>query len=208
MLSAKQSAALLRKYRIPIAKGVVVKDEDGAAKAAKKIGYPVAIKVDSPDIIHKTDRGVVAFSLGNEQELRDEYRRVIRNAGKARVRGVLVQEHCTGVEIIIGGKRDAQFGEVVLFGLGGIFVEVFKDAAIRVTPFSRGDADRMIKEVKGYQLLKGARGQKPADIKAIASVIMSVQKMMLSEKISELDLNPLFATPNGVKAADFRIIGG
>lgn len=206
MLSAKQSAALLRKYRIPTAKSTVVADEDGAARAAKKIGYPVAIKVDSEDIIHKTDSGVVAFGLENERELRAAFKRVMHRAGKAKVRGVVVQENLTGTEIIIGGKHDSQFGETVLFGIGGIFVEVFKDVALRVTPFSRKEAGEMVREIKGYPILQGTRGKKGVNTRAIVDTIMKVQRLMDDNEIAELDINPLFADEKGVKAVDVRVI--
>jgi acyl-CoA synthetase (NDP forming) len=206
MLPATESTALLRKYGIPMAKTAIAHDEEGAVKAAHDIGYPVAIKVDSPDIIHKTERGVVAHGIKSEAELREAFRRVMKSAGSARVSGIIVQEHCHGTEIIIGGKYDAQFGETVLFGVGGIFVEIFKDVSLRVTPFSANEALEMIKEVKGYPILAGARGQQGVDIGAIADAIMRVQKLMENEPVAELDLNPVFATKGGVKAVDARII--
>ncbi|MCK4327572.1 MAG: acetate--CoA ligase family protein [Candidatus Diapherotrites archaeon] len=207
MLSMKAGFALLDKYGIPTAKFAVVKRVDAAAKAAKKIGYPVAVKIDSPDIVHKTERGVVAANLKDEAELRAGVKRVLKRAGKARVRGIIVQEHCSGKEVIIGGTCDAQFGDVVLFGLGGIFVEVLKDFSVRVTPITRRDAKSMVKEIRGYPLLAGTRGEKPVAIPTIVNTIIKASRMLEREpKIKELDINPLFVDEKGVKAADVRVI--
>ncbi|MCD4739889.1 acetate--CoA ligase family protein [archaeon] len=197
---------LLKKYKIPIVDQGIAKKPDQAVRIAKIIGYPLAIKVDSSAILHKTDKGCVAFDIKNEKELIEAFKRVKKNAGRAKINGIIVQKHLKGREIIIGGKHDPQFGETVLFGLGGIFVEVFKDVALRVTPFSRRDALSMIKETKGYQLLSGARGEKPVNINSIVSTIMKVQKLMEENNIKELDINPLFVDEQGITAVDVRII--
>lgn len=207
MLSMQQGFKLLEKYKIPTAKFLIVKDEESAVKAAKKLGYPVAVKIDSPDIIHKTEKGVVAANLKNEKELRSGVRKVLRKARRAKVAGIIVQEHCNGKEIIIGGTDDSQFGDVVLFGLGGIFVEVLKDVSVRVTPISKRDAEKMVKEIRGYPILAGARGEKAVNIKTIVETILKISKMVDKEKqIKELDINPLFVDEKGVKAADVRVI--
>lgn len=197
---------LLEKYGIPVAKYKLVKEKEKALEFAAHNGYPIALKVDSPDILHKTDKGVVAFGIKNGSELIEAWNRIIKNAGKARVNGVIVQEHVAGREVIIGGKHDPQFGELVLFGLGGIFVEIFKDVSMRITPFSRREALDMIKEIKGYPLLAGARGEKPVNIRAIVDTIMKVQKLMVENPIKELDINPLFVDEHGIKAVDVRVI--
>lgn len=207
MLSMRDGFKLLEKYGIPTAKFEIAKTENGAVKAAKKIGYPVTIKLDSPDIIHKTEKGAVKTGIKDEKELRKAIKSLLKRAGKARIKSIIVQENCTGKEIIIGGTDDSQFGDVVLFGLGGIFVEVLKDVSVRVTPITRRDAESMITEIRGYPLLAGARGEKPVNTEAIIEAILNVSRMVDKEKkIKEVDINPLFADENGVKAADVRVI--
>ena len=207
MMGMKAGFALLEKHGIPTARFAVAKGADGAARAAKKIGYPVAIKIDSPDIVHKTNKGVVAAGLTDEAELRAAVKELLRRAGKARVSGIIVQEHCTGKEVIMGGTCDPQFGDVVLFGLGGIFVEVLKDFSIRVTPISRRDAESMVKEIRGYPILAGARGEAPVAIPKIVDAVIKVSKMLEKEpSIKELDINPLFVDEKGIKAADVRVV--
>lgn len=203
----RQGFKLLKKYGIPTAKFIVAKDTITAVKAAKKIGYPVAVKLDSPDITHKTDKGAVAFGIKNEKELKTALGKMLRRAGKAKITGIIVQEQCSGKEIIIGGSDDPQFGDVVLFGLGGIFVEVLKDVSVRITPIGKRSAEKMVREIRGYPLLSGVRGEKPVKIEAIVDTIVKVSKMVERERqIKELDINPLFVDEKGVKAADIRVI--
>jgi len=197
---------LLDKYKIPVAAHGMSKNPSQATRIARKIGYPVALKVDAPSIFHKTDKGCVAYGIENEQQLLKAWNKIKKNAGRARVNGILVQKHLTGTEIIIGGKLDHQFGETVLFGLGGIFVEVFNDVALRITPFTRKEALDMVKEIKGYKVLAGTRGETPVNVEAIVSTIMKVQKLMEENSFKELDINPLFADERGVTAVDVRII--
>ena len=207
MLSMREGFELLEKYGIPTAKFIVAKDSDSAAKAAEKIGYPVTVKLDSKDIVHKTEKGAVVANIADEKSLRAALKGMHRRAGKAKIDGIIVQENCTGKEIIIGGADDPQFGDVVLFGLGGIFVEVLKDVSIRATPITKRDAKKMLKEINGYPILAGARGEKPVNLNALVETIMKVSKMVDKErKIKELDINPLFVDEKGVKAADVRVI--
>jgi len=207
LLPMKDSFRLLEKYGIPTAQFELCRDANAAAKAAKKIGYPLALKLDSPDIIHKTEKGAVIANVKDEKELRSAVALLLRRAGKAKVRGIIVQEHCSGKEIIIGGTDDPQFGDVVLFGLGGVFVEVLKDFSVRVTPIAKRDAEAMVKEIRGYAILAGARGEKPVNIKAIADTLLKVSRMVEKERgIKELDINPLFVDQRGVKAVDARVI--
>jgi len=207
LLPMKDGFRLLEKYGIPTAKFELCRDAGAAAKAAARIGYPVALKLDSPDIIHKTEKGAVIPNIKDEKALRAAVAVLLRRAGKAKVRGIIVQEHCGGKEIIIGGTDDPQFGDVVLFGLGGVFVEVLKDFSVRVTPIARRDAESMVKEIRGYAILAGARGEKPVNIKAIADTLLKVSRMVEKERrIKELDINPLFVDEHGVKAVDVRVI--
>ncbi|MBF7084704.1 acetate--CoA ligase family protein [Desulfallas sp. Bu1-1] len=215
VLSEGQSKDLLARFGIPVTREGLARSEDEAVRMAGQIGYPVVLKVDSPDIPHKTDAGALMLNLASEEEVRKAYSTVLQNAGKykpdARINGVLVQEMLPqGIEVIIGVTRDPVFGPTIMFGLGGIFVEVLKDVSFRVAPLSPGDALDMIREIKGYQVLKGTRGKPPADVDALVNVIMKVSAMVteLKDRIEELDINPLMVYPAkmGAKAADAMVV--
>lgn len=207
-----EAKKLLSKYGIPITKEFLAKHPEEAVKFAEKIGYPVVLKIQSPDILHKTDAGGVLIDLKNSQEVRDGFEKIIENAKKynenAKIIGVLVQEMVKdGHQCIVGVKKDQQFGHVIMFGMGGIFVEVFKDVSFRIIPIEREDAKEMISEIKAYAILKGIRGFKPVNFKALEDTLLKVSKMVMKEKnIEELDINPLFVSSERVIAADARII--
>jgi acyl-CoA synthetase (NDP forming) len=208
-LTNKEAFQLLEKYTIHTARHILTKDEKTAVAYAKKIGYPVVLKLSSPDIIHKTDAKAVLVGIENEQELRSGFRKLISigKKKKARVEGVLVQEQVKGTEIIIGSSQDPQFGPTLLFGLGGIFVEVLKDVTFRLIPIDRKEAAAIIKEIKGYKILAGVRGEKPVNFRALETCLVNVSNMVWSARpqIKELDINPLFANEQGVIAADVRV---
>ncbi len=206
-----ESKKILARHGIPVTKEILAKTGKDAMKISAGIGYPVALKIQSPDILHKTDAGGVLLNLRNGEEVAKGFDKIIANAKKykknAKILGVLVQEMAEGHECIIGSKKDPQFGPVIMFGLGGIFVELLKDVSFRIVPITRKDAREMICEIKGYPILNGARGQKPADFKALENALLKVSDMAWKEKkLEELDINPLFAGPKGVKAADARMI--
>jgi acyl-CoA synthetase (NDP forming) len=211
-LSDSDSLKLAKKYRIPLAKTFLARSEKQAALYAKKLKYPVCLKVSSQDIVHKTESGGVILDIKDEKSLRESYRSLLRNCRKknprARISGVLVQQMVPGgTELIIGSKTDQQFGPVIMFGLGGIFVEVMKDVAFRLAPADRKEVQAMIKETKGYKILQGARGRKAANMKAIEDLLLSVSKMVWSSKrIKELDLNPVFANEKKCVAVDMRVM--
>ncbi|MCD6522328.1 MAG: acetate--CoA ligase family protein [Candidatus Diapherotrites archaeon] len=206
-LSFSNGIKLLEEYKIPVAKTKVVRTLNSALRFADEIGYPVVLKIDSPDIVHKSDKGFVITEVKDEKALKTAYNKLMRKAKGKRVRGIIVQEQTTGVEVIIGGKIDPQFGEVVIFGLGGIFVEIIKDISVRITPITKEDAKEMIKEIRGYPLLAGARGRKPVDMDAIADIIIRIAKLHTKRKdIVELDLNPVFVDEHGAKVVDVRMI--
>jgi acyl-CoA synthetase (NDP forming) len=214
-LTEHQSKELLALYGIPITKETVAASEAQAVEAAESIGYPVAVKLDSPDILHKTEAGGLKLNIKNASELKEAYRQVMENARrynpKARVNGVLVQEMVAGgTEVIIGVNNDPQFGPTVMFGLGGIFVEILKDVSLRVAPLALDDALEMVREIKGYKILSGARGRAKADIPAIADTLVRVSRLALDleSHLSELDINPLLALPEplGVRVADGLVI--
>jgi acetyl-CoA synthetase (ADP-forming) len=210
-LTEYESRQVLEKYKIPLAKSELVKTPEQAVKIAKKIGYPIVLKIVSPDVVHKTDVGGIVVKIKNEVELIEAYEKILKNVKKkvsrAKIHGMLVQKMVgDGLEIIVGGKKDAQFGQTVMFGLGGIFVEVFGDVSFRVVPIEKKDALEMMQETKGYKILKGYRGKKH-DVNAVADVLVKVSKFLeKNDEVAEMDINPLIVLPHGAVGADARII--
>lgn len=202
-LDTLESLKIIKKHGIRVAEYAIAPTLNHAKKAAKKIGYPVALKIISKKIIHKTEKKAVITGIKNEDELKQALDHLKTLPG---FEGVLVQEMLSGTEIIIGGKTDEQFGPTILFGLGGIFVEVFKDYSIRICPITKKDARQMIEDIKARPLLEGTRGQKAVDKKELIDTLMKVSKLLMHEKISELDINPLIITKKGIIAVDARII--
>ena len=177
-----------------------------------EIGFPVVLKIASPDITHKSDAGGVKVGLKNKAEVRKAYREIMESVKqkypKAKIEGVSVQGMARpGIEIIIGMFKDVQFGPVIMFGLGGIFVEVLKDVSFRLIPIVRRDAEEMIKEIKGYSLLNGYRGQEPANIPSLVDILLKVSDFIeRTPEIKEIDLNPVFAYKDSAVAVDARIV--
>jgi acetyltransferase len=214
-LTEHQGKELLAKYDIPTTKEKVATTEEEAAGIAESIGFPVAMKVDSPDILHKTEAGGLKLNIQNGEETAAAFREVMDNCRKydpkAVINGVLVQEMVSGgTEVIVGVNNDPQFGPTVMFGLGGIFVEILKDVSLRIAPLTREDAAAMIKEIKGYKVLAGARGREKADVDAIADTLVKVSRIAvdLQDHVEELDINPLIVLPEGkgVRVADALVI--
>ncbi len=212
LLLEHEAKSLISYYGIPTTKVRVAENENDAVKAANEIGYPVVLKIVSPDVVHKSDVGGVKVNLRSEEEVRNAYRSIIssvrENVPNARIVGVLVQEFAPpGLELIIGLIRDPQFGPTVMFGLGGIFVEVYRDVSFRVAPLTEEDADSMIKEIKAYKLLTGFRGMEPVDLESLKDALVKAGQVGLdNDDISEMDLNPVIAYPKGLKVVDARII--
>lgn len=212
-LSESQATEILDFYEIPTTRRTIATTVEEAVDFANSIGYPVVLKVDSADIPHKTEADAIRLNIQNEHEVMKAFTEIYQNARNykvdAQINGISVQEMLPeGTEVIIGATKDPNFGPVVMFGLGGIFVEVFKDISFRVAPLTRADAVEMIEEVKGKALLKGARGKAQADIEAIIEVLLKVSQLVTDneEIIEELDINPLIVYENGVKAADAMIV--
>jgi len=225
ILTEYESKKLLSKYGIPVTKEFIAKNTKEAIQFAEQIGFPVAMKIVSKEITHKndffcalqaqrrslSDSGCVLLNIDLD-EVEEGFNTIINNANKhvpyPTIDGVLISEMVqSGIETIVGVKRDPQFGAVIMFGLGGIFVEVFKDVSLRVAPITKFDAINMIKEIKGYKILKGFRGCKEYDIDSVVDVLLSVSK--ISEEINnllELDINPLIVQEKGVVAVDARIL--
>jgi len=208
-LSEVEAKQLLAAYGIPVTHDIVVTSAAEARKAAALIGYPVVMKISSRDIEHKSDLGLVKVGLTSGQSVALAYRdltaRATQAAPAAVVDGVLVSELATGgVETVVGMVHDDVFGPAIMFGLGGVFVEVLRDVSFRVPPFSEGEARSMIAELRGRPLLDGVRGTPPCDIDALVATLMNVQRLVadLGGDIGEIDINPLLARADGVVAVD------
>ena len=207
-----EAKELLKEYGIPVPDFKLIKSEDEITGLAKEINFPIVMKIVSPDIIHKTDAGGVKIGVNTEKEARLAYQGIISKAKKynknAKISGVIVYSMVPqGTEIIIGMMKDPHFGPVIMFGLGGIFVEVLKDISFRILPIEERDAEEMINEIKGSKILKGVRGNPPRDIQAIEEVLMKVSKLtMENPEINEIDLNPIFVFEKGLQVVDARMI--
>lgn len=207
---AKEVARLLG---IPTPKNIFIKDFYSLDVGKLDLREPYVIKIVSPQVIHKTDVGGVVLNVSREaleDEIKKMVERVRTRVPNAKIEGVLIEEMVEkGVETIVGLVKDPQFGPVVMFGLGGIFVEVYRDVSFRLAPLDKEEAISMIQEVKAYKILKGYRGIPPSDIEAIADVIVKVGDFGYKfQEVKELDINPLMAYPYGVNALDVRIILG
>lgn len=210
-LTEHDSKQLLSNWGIPSAREVRAESIQEALEAARTIGFPVALKLESPYIPHKTEADVVRLNIQTPKELHRAYGEIVANglkfAPQSRGAPVLVQEMVEGgVEVIAGISQDPQFGPVLLFGIGGVFVEVYKDVAMRACPITKTDAREMIAEVRGSRMLKGFRGAPEADVEALVDALLSLSRMAidLADRKPELDVNPLIVLPKGqgVKAVD------
>jgi acyl-CoA synthetase (NDP forming) len=199
-------------YGINVTDFDVAKSEEDALNIAEKIGFPVVLKIVSTDIIHKSDAGGVIVGLNTRKDVVEAYQKILENVKKfkrdAKIVGILVQEMApASTEVIIGSIKDAQFGPTLMFGLGGIFVELLKDVTFRVAPINAQDAAEMIVGVKAYPLLNGYRNNPPVDVEAIVAELLKVSRLVMDHKeIKELDLNPVMAYPHGAKTVDARIV--
>jgi acetyltransferase len=214
-LSESESKQLLAAWGVASAREHRAISAEVAVAAAEELGFPVALKVDSPDILHKTEAGVVRLNLRDAAQVRTAYAEILANANayapQARIIGVSVQEMVgDGVEVIIGVNYDPQLGPVLLFGSGGVMVEIYNDVALRRCPVTRSEARAMIAEVKGARLLQGFRGRPAADLVALADTLMRVSHlaMHLEGHLAELDINPLMVLPSGqsAKAVDALVV--
>lgn len=190
----------------------LAKTPEEAVTIGDKIGFPVVLKIASPDITHKTDVGGVRVGLNSAADVKKAWAEIMASARKtcpeAKIEGVAVQNMARpGTEVIIGMFKDAQFGPVIMFGLGGIFVEVLKDVSFRLVPIVKRDAEEMIKEIKGYALLNGYRGQEPAHIPSLVDILLKLSTLIeKTPEIKGIDLNPVFAYKDAAVAVDARIV--
>jgi len=212
VLTEIESKQLISGAGIPVIETRLAKTKTEAIAASRDLGFPVAMKIVSPDIIHKSDSGGVKLALPNVTRAGQAYTEIIEAAkgGKpgAVIHGVAVQKMAKpGVEVIMGMFKDAQFGPVLMFGLGGVFVEVLKDVAFRIVPLYKRDASQMIREIKGFPVLEGYRGMEPANIPVLEDMLLKLSVFVdKTPEIKELDLNPIFAYADGAIAVDARII--
>jgi acyl-CoA synthetase (NDP forming) len=211
-LPLHRAFAKISEQGIPCTDFALANSQVASVKIAKEQGFPVALKISSPDILHKSDVGGVHLNLSSAEAVEDAFNDLLaavnNNCPESQIDGVLVSKMAPpGMEVIVGMNRDPQFGPVILFGLGGIMVEIFQDVSIRLLPFSRDDALDMIREIKGYELISGYRGQPPVDEEALADCLLSVAQMAEKHpEIVEIDLNPVMAYPDGILVVDARII--
>ena len=207
-----EAKTVCREYEIPVTEFKIANTAEEAMKFSEEIGYPAVLKIISPDVIHKFDVGGVILNIKSREDAKDAYNKIIENVKKhkpdAKIIGILVQEMApSSTEVIVGSIKDPQFGQTLMFGLGGTFVEVMKDVAFRIAPITEEDAQEMITEVKAYPILRGYRGQPPLDIDTIAKILLNTSRLVMDHPdIKELDLNPIMIYEKGAKTVDARII--
>ncbi len=212
ILTEVEAKELLKQAGISVVDTRLATSRDEALSISKQLGFPVVLKIASPDIVHKSDAGGVKLNLRTSKQVGKAYDDIMRAIKKrypeAKIQGVSVQKMARpGVEVIIGMSKDAQFGPVLMFGLGGILVEILKDVSFRIVPLERRDAREMIREIKGYPLLEGYRGQEPVDVSYLEELILRVSSFVEQHpEVAELDLNPVFAYKDGAVAVDARVI--
>jgi acetyl-CoA synthetase (ADP-forming) len=212
ILTEFESKKVLKQAGISVVETRLAKTQKEAVSLSRKMGFPVALKIISPEVIHKSDSGGVKLSLNNASEVKKAYDEILKRVKKqhpdAVIHGIGVQKMVRpGTEVIVGSSKDPQFGPVIMFGLGGIFVELLKDVSFRIIPLERRDALEMIEEIKGYPLLQGYRGKEPANISALVEIILKISKLIQENPtIKELELNPIFVYRDKAIGVDARMI--
>lgn len=209
-----EAQKLCAEYSIPCPPTQVGQDKDECVSIARTIGYPVVMKVLSRQIVHKSDAGGVIVGINSDEEMAEAFSKMSSALGKncpeATIDGYVIQKMMpSGIEVVVGALRNSQFGPVVMFGMGGIYIEVFKDVEFRLAPLSKEEALRQIRETKISEVLKGVRGQDPCDMDALAELIVNVGKLICDfEEIKEIDFNPVLSYADGCVAVDARIVIG
>ncbi|MCD6219692.1 acetate--CoA ligase family protein [Candidatus Calescamantes bacterium] len=210
-----EAGEIFKLYGISIPDSILVEEDNLLIPSSEKLGFPLVMKIVSPQIIHKTDVGGVKVGIKNRDELITAYKSMIvetkEKVSGAEIRGVLLQKMAPpgAREVVLGGLRDATFGSVVMFGLGGIWVEVLKDVSFRVAPVDEKEAREMVKEIKGKKILEGIRGEKPVDFALLYKTIANFSQMLYEfPEFKEVDANPVFLYPDSLICVDARIILG
>jgi len=208
MISMLDAFDVLKKYKLSLAPYKVVTDLDHAIKAAHVLDYPVVMKAVSHKVSHKTEYGLVRTGITDDDDVAQAWKVLVKRMALYKIpfETILVQKQMKGYELIIGGKKDKQFGQVIIFGLGGIYVEVFKDISARICPITENDASEMLREIKAHPILKGLRGHKPVKETGLIDALMKTSKLLVHEDPEEVDLNPLFADDKGYHIVDARIV--
>jgi acyl-CoA synthetase (NDP forming) len=212
VLAEVESKELLKGAGIPVIETRLARTKKEAISISQELGFPVVLKINSPDVVHKSDSGGVRLGVANATQVGNAYSEIMvsvkRKFPQAAIHGVSVQKMASpGIEVIIGVSKDPQFGPVIMFGLGGVLVEVLKDVSFRIVPVTKRDASEMIEEIKGYPILQGYRGQEAADIPSLEELIVKVSQFVeQNPQVKELDLNPILAYKDGAVAVDARII--
>jgi acyl-CoA synthetase (NDP forming) len=212
ILTAVEAGAILGQAGINVIATRLALSIAAAVSASLELGFPVALKIASPDIVHKSDAGGVRLGLATEGQVEAACREIMDEARQkspgARLQGFYVQPMAPpGTEVIIGMKRDTQFGPVLMFGLGGVWVELIQDVSLRVTPISRRDAAEMVREIKGYPLLAGYRGREPVDTACLENMLLALGDLARENaEVSEVDLNPVIAGRGGAVAVDAQVV--
>jgi acetyltransferase len=211
ILTLEESRAVMELSGIPFNKSEMAKSEKEAVSIANKIGFPLVMKVVSPQVIHKTEAGGVKVGINTVEEVQKGWKDIIKSVKNkvpdAKIKGILLEEMVKGTELIVGTTIDPQFGHMIMFGIGGIFVEVYKDVSFRLIPITAGDARDMLNDIKGKPILEGLRGLPVADPEQLINVLMSASELVHKYPlISEMDINPLIITERGPIAVDARIV--
>lgn len=208
-----ESKQLMKEIGVTTTDFQVAKNDKEAIQVAKKIGFPVVMKILSPQIIHKTDAGGVRLNIKSEEETREAFDEIVASAknydSKAEIRGVLIEKMVKpSTEIIVGVTRDPTFGPAIMFGLGGIFVELLKDVSFRIAPINKDDALEMIHEIKALPMLQGFRGGPNVKLELIVDILLKISQLTIDyiDDILEIDLNPIFAYDDKLLTVDARII--
>jgi acyl-CoA synthetase (NDP forming) len=212
ILTEIEAKELLREAGIDVVDTRLAMSKEEAASISRQLGFPVVLKIVSPDVAHKSDAGGVRLGLKTLKQVDRAYDDILaaikQEHPEAVIHGVSVQKMAhPGVEVIIGMSKDAQFGPVLMFGLGGILVEILKDVSFRIVPLTRRDAREMIREIKGYPLLEGYRGQQPVDVSYLEELLLRISRFVEENPdIKELDINPILAYSDGAIAVDARVV--
>ena len=212
MLTEVEAKELLKQAGVSVVETRLAVSREEAVSISQQLGFPVVLKITSPDVVHKSDAGGIKLNLETPEQVGKAYDEILTNIRQqipdARIEGVAVQKMARpGVEVVIGMSKDAQFGPVLMFGLGGILVEILEDVAFRIVPLAKRDAREMIREIKGYPVLEGYRGQKPVDVANLEDLILKVSGFVeQNPEVKELDLNPIIAYSDGAIAVDARIV--
>ncbi|MBD3311913.1 hypothetical protein GF352_00415 [archaeon] len=197
MLNVSDSLNFLKIKGLPVVKTVKISSLNGLRTACKKLGYPLVLKLDSPE--HKTEKGWVVTDLNSLNEAEKAFKRLVKKGE------IVLQPQVDGIELSLGIKKDPVFKQVVMFGLGGVFIELFKDVVFKVCPINKNEAKKMIKELKAIDLLKGYRGGKVVNLDLLANIITRLSRIAVKEDIKELDVNPLIAVKDNFKIVDARL---